>query len=70
MKRQRAIVLVTEGGPWPLLERWCGEGRLPAFQRLGSAGSFGRLLSGPVPYEVPGLTSAFTGRSPADHGWF
>lgn len=69
MKRKRAIVVITEGASWQLLEQYRQAGQLPGFDALFSQGTAGPLRSELVPYEVPGLTSAFTGRSPADHGW-
>ncbi len=68
--RRRAIVVVTEGVAPALLDEWCGAGLLPAFSRLFCDGVRGALRAEAVPYEPPGLVSAFTGMPAADHGWF
>ncbi|HEX3763099.1 MAG TPA: alkaline phosphatase family protein [Kofleriaceae bacterium] len=70
MTRRRCIVVVTEGASWPLVRQWSADGHLPGFRRLFASGTAGRLVSGPVPYEVPGITSMVTGRRPGDHGFF
>ncbi|MFF8960029.1 alkaline phosphatase family protein [Streptomyces sp. NPDC014894] len=69
MPRRRAVVLVTEGAAPELLERW-GPDVLPAFARLRAEGASGTMHSELVPYEPPGLISAFTGHGPAEHGCF
>jgi predicted AlkP superfamily phosphohydrolase/phosphomutase len=68
--RRRTIVLVTQGASVELLERWVSAGRLPAFAQLFARGVHGQLISGPVPYEVPGIVSVVTGRTPGEHGMF
>lgn len=69
MNRRRAVVLVTEGVAPELLDRW-GPDVLPAFGRLRAEGAWGTMRSELVPYEPPGLISAFTGHGPAEHGVF
>ncbi|MER5820302.1 alkaline phosphatase family protein [Streptomyces californicus] len=69
MTRRRAVVLVTEGAAPELLDRW-GPDVLPAFARLRAEGAWGAMRSELVPYEPPGLISAFTGYGPAEHGCF
>ncbi|MFF5258050.1 alkaline phosphatase family protein [Actinomadura viridis] len=69
MPRRRAIVLITEGAAPELIDRF-GPGRLPAFHRLLSEGTRGTLRNEPVPYEPPGLISAFSGHPPPVHGVF
>jgi predicted AlkP superfamily phosphohydrolase/phosphomutase len=69
MSRRRAVVLVTEGAAPELLDRW-GPKDLPAFGRLRAEGAWGAMNSELVPYEPPGLISAFTGHGPAEHGCF
>jgi len=69
MKR-KAIILITEGVSRPLLEKWCAQGLLPGFTRLVKEGSSGGLRSDLVPYEPPGLITAFSGQSAGEHGWF
>jgi len=67
---RRAIVVVTEGATPELLDRWCAEGRLPAFARLRALGAGGPLRADGVPYEPPGLLSLLTGARPGDHGFY
>lgn len=67
---KKALVIITEGTSPQLLEQWCAEGLLPGFARVLKDGAQGNLRSDLVPYEPPGLISAFTGRSVGDHGWF
>lgn len=69
-KRPRVVVVVTEGCNWDMLDRWSAEGLLPSFERLKGSGAMGPLLSGQVPYEVPGVASITTGAAPGKHGWF
>lgn len=69
-KKRKAIVLVTEGVSRPLLERWCERGLLPGFARLLGEGGSGQLNSHLVPYEPPGLLTAFTCKPPGEHGWY
>ncbi len=67
---KKALVIITEGVSRQLLEEWCAKGLLPGFARVLKDGAQGNLRSDLVPYEPPGLVSAFTGRSAGDHGWF
>jgi predicted AlkP superfamily phosphohydrolase/phosphomutase len=69
-RKRKAIVLVTEGVSSPLLAKWCGRGLLPGFARLLKEGGCGPLRSDLVPYEPPGLVTAFTGQGGGEHGWF
>ncbi len=69
MARRRALVLITEGASPELLDRW-GPGLLPSFHRIREQGGGGAMRAEIVPYEPPGLFSAFTGRNPAEHGCF
>lgn len=69
-QRRRVIALITEGVSPVLLARWCGRGLLPGFARLLAEGSSGPLRSDLVPYEPPGLVTAFTGQESGEHGWF
>ena len=66
----RAIIVITEGASSDLLDLWCAEGRLPNFQALRDTGSSGSLAGEQVPYEPPGLHTAFTGTPPGEHGWY
>lgn len=70
VNKRKAIILITEGVSRPLLEKWCAQGLLPGFARLLKEGSSGGLRSDLVPYEPPGLMTAFTGQSAGEHGWF
>ncbi|AUX26886.1 uncharacterized protein SOCEGT47_074560 [Sorangium cellulosum] len=65
---KRAIVIITEGASRPLLEQWVAAGLLPGFASLLQSGRHGLMRSDIVPYEPPGLISAFTGASPGEHG--
>lgn len=65
----RAIVLITEGAAPELIDRW-GPEHLPNLYRLREIGVGGPLRSDFVPYEAPGLYSAFTGFAPDEHGCF
>lgn len=68
--KRKAIILITEGVSRPLLLKWCAEGRLPGFARLLKEGRSGGLQCDLVPYEPPGLLTAFTGQSAGEHGWY
>jgi len=68
--RHRAIVVVTEGISRPLLLEWSKRGLLKGFAHLLNEGASGRVCSDFVPYEPPGLATAFTGRPAGEHGWF
>ncbi|MFE9066239.1 alkaline phosphatase family protein [Streptomyces violaceusniger] len=67
--RARAVALITEGACPELIDRW-GPERLPHLHRLRALGASGPLRSDFVPYEAPGLFSAFTGFAPDEHGCF
>jgi predicted AlkP superfamily phosphohydrolase/phosphomutase len=69
-KKRKAMIVVTEGVSRPLLEKWCAQGLLPGFGALLKEGNSGGLRSDLVPYEPPGLVTAFTGQSAGEHGWF
>src|SRR5690242_6509351 len=69
MSAQRAIVVVTEGLNPELVARW-GPALLPSLHRLYADGTGGTMRSEFVPYEPPGLFTAFTGAPPAEHGCF
>lgn len=69
-KKRRGVVLIVEGLSPDLLSRWSGCGLLPGFSRLSRSGAGGTIGSDFVPYEPPGLISAFTGTRPGEHGWF
>jgi len=66
----RVVVLIIEGVAPALVERWMSWGVLPAFTALKENGTWGTLMSLPVPYEPPALLTAFTGASPGQHGCF
>jgi predicted AlkP superfamily phosphohydrolase/phosphomutase len=68
--QQRVIVVITEGAEPRLIERWRGQGHLPAFEALRARGAGGTLAAEGTPYEPPGLVSLLTGRRAADHGCF
>jgi predicted AlkP superfamily phosphohydrolase/phosphomutase len=69
-QKRKAIIIITEGVAPHLLAKWCGRGLLPGFARLLGEGSSGPVRSDFVPYEPPGLVTAFTGQSASEHGWF
>ncbi|MEV1156003.1 alkaline phosphatase family protein [Micromonospora chokoriensis] len=69
MTAKRAVVLITEGAAPELLERW-GPEVLPSFHRLRTDGAYGPMTAEFVPYEPPGLISAFTGYGVAEHGCY
>ena len=68
--KQRVIVVITEGASNKLLHEFAGEGYLPGFRRLLRQGAWGEMASHVIPYEPPGLMTAFTGTSSSDHGWY
>lgn len=68
--RRRAIVLIVEGLAPDLCRQWSQSGLLPGFSELFHSGASGPMSSDFVPYEPPGLVSAFTGTTPGEHGWF
>jgi predicted AlkP superfamily phosphohydrolase/phosphomutase len=65
---QRVVVIVTEGASNKLLREFIDEGYLPGFRKLLQEGAWGELVSHVVPYEPPGLMTAFTGARSSDHG--
>lgn len=67
--KRRALVLVTEGVSPELVSRW-GPELLPHFHLLINKGASGVLSADQVPYEPPGLISAFSGYAPGCHGWY
>jgi predicted AlkP superfamily phosphohydrolase/phosphomutase len=69
-KRQRTIVIITEGAAPELLDRWCTGGLLPGFTRLQAEGAWGPLEAEGTPYEPPGLMTVLTGQRVADHGFY
>jgi predicted AlkP superfamily phosphohydrolase/phosphomutase len=66
----RIVVIITEGAAGRLLHEFVDEGRLPGFRKLLRQGAWGDLASHVIPYEPPGLMTAFTGASSSDHGWY
>ncbi|HEX7286711.1 MAG TPA: alkaline phosphatase family protein [Candidatus Angelobacter sp.] len=68
--QHRLVVIITEGASNKLLREFSGEGRLPGFKRLLEQGAWGEMASHVVPYEPPGLMTAFTGTSSSEHGWY
>jgi predicted AlkP superfamily phosphohydrolase/phosphomutase len=66
---QRAVVVVTEGASPKLLQRFIAEGLLPGFAKLFQQTAWGELAAHVVPYEPPGLMTAFTGTTSSEHGW-
>lgn len=62
--------MILEGLAPDLYRRWSEAGLLPGFSDLFRCGASGTISSDFVPYEPPGLASAFTGTRPGEHGWF
>ncbi len=69
-KKQRAVVVITEGAPLGLLQEFIGAGYLPGLAALFQQGAWGELASHVVPYEPPGLMTAFTGVPSSEHRWY
>src|SRR5208337_2549904 len=69
-KKRRAVIIITEGASQKLLHEFVAERFLPGFARLFGQGTWGDLQSHVVPYEPPGLMTAFTGVSSSEHRWF
>jgi predicted AlkP superfamily phosphohydrolase/phosphomutase len=68
--KRRIVILVTEGASNKLVREFIQEGRLPGFSRLLRQGAWGEMASHVIPYEPPGLMTAFTGASSSQHGWY
>jgi predicted AlkP superfamily phosphohydrolase/phosphomutase len=68
--KSRLVVVVTEGASHKLFREFTNEGCLPGFKRMLAQGAWGEMASHAVPYEPPGLMTAFTGTSSAEHGWY
>ncbi|HLJ87420.1 MAG TPA: alkaline phosphatase family protein [Candidatus Angelobacter sp.] len=68
--QQRVVVVITEGASRELLTEFIDQGYLPGFSKLLQQGAWGELASHVIPYEPPGLMTAFTGSSSAEHGWY
>lgn len=68
--KQRVVVVITEGASNKLLHEFIAQGYLPGFERLLRQGAWGEMASHVVPYEPPGLMTAFTGTSSSEHGWY
>ena len=69
-KKPRVVVVITEGAPLGVLRDFVDEGRLPGFRALFGLAAWGELASHVVPYEPPGLMTAFTGVSSSEHRWY
>lgn len=69
-KNQRAVVVITEGAPLGVLQEFIDAGYLPGFAALFQQSAWGELASHVVPYEPPGLMTAFTGVPSSEHRWY
>ncbi len=69
-KDQRVVVVITEGAPLGVLQEFIDAGHLPGFAALFQQGAWGELASHVVPYEPPGLMTAFTGVPSSEHRWY
>lgn len=69
-KKRRAVIIITEGVSFKLLREFMGEGYLPGFVAFFEQAAWGDLDSHTIPYEPPGLMTAFTGVSSSEHRWF
>jgi predicted AlkP superfamily phosphohydrolase/phosphomutase len=68
--KRRIVVVITEGASNKLVHEFIREGYLPGFSRLLRQGAWGEMASHVIPYEPPGLMTAFTGASSSQHGWY
>ena len=68
--KHRLVIVITEGASNKLLHEFAGQGYLPGFKRLLEQGAWGEMASHVVPYEPPGLMTAFTGTASSEHGWY
>lgn len=68
--RRRIFIIITEGAPRKLIREFIDEGYLPGFSHLLRQGAWGEMASHVIPYEPPGLMTAFTGTSSSQHGWY
>lgn len=62
------LVVGLDGASLELLERWAGDGRMPAMRALLARGTFGRLRSTVPAATFPAWTSLATGVNPGRHG--
>lgn len=66
----KILILGFDGIDPGLLERWMEEGKLPAFQRLASQGSFLPLRTSIPPQSPVAWSNFITGMDPGGHGIF
>jgi predicted AlkP superfamily phosphohydrolase/phosphomutase len=64
----RQLVVGLDAMEWSLIERWVGEGKLPAFQQLLSQGAHGTLRSTSEQLPDTVWAAIFTGLNPAKMG--
>jgi predicted AlkP superfamily phosphohydrolase/phosphomutase len=68
--RQKIIVLGFDGMDPGILEILCGQGKLPAFQKLKTSGDFRRLRTSLPPQSPVAWSNFITGMDPGGHGIF
>ncbi len=67
---KKVILIGVDGATWDLIIPWVEQGELPAFQKIMSHGSWGKLQSTIPPLSPPAWTSIFTGTNPGKHNIF
>ncbi|HSM57117.1 MAG TPA: alkaline phosphatase family protein [Candidatus Sulfomarinibacteraceae bacterium] len=66
----KLVVIGLDGAPFPLIQQWCREGRLPNLAALAGRGSQG-ILRSTMPVHSPTAWASFiTGLNPGKHGVF
>ena len=66
--KQKVYIIGLDGGDPDLIEKWAGEGKLPAFARLMKEGAYGPLESAPNQRSAAAWTTFLTGKNPGKHG--
>ncbi|MFA6304931.1 MAG: alkaline phosphatase family protein [Patescibacteria group bacterium] len=66
----KVIVIGLDGGSWNYIQKWIDEGKMPAFKKLQTGGTWGVLMSQLPPVTSPNWKCFSTGLNPAKLGVF
>lgn len=70
MNNKKVFLLGLDGATFDLILPWVSEGKLPAFSKFISEGTYGELESVPNQRSAAAWTSFMTGKNPGKHGIF